>query len=143
MLNIILATDIDGGIGFKNKLPWTNKEELNIFRDKTIHQVLIMGKRTFDQISLKNRQIVVVSRDKSIEQAIEEATKLTTNGTIWIAGGKFVYDYFFNSNLDYTIHISILNDRYICDTYVYLNFHKYKVIEKTKYYTFTHYVLST
>ena len=143
MLNIILATDINGGIGFKNKLPWNNKEELKIFKDKTIHQVLIMGKRTFDQLSLKNRQIVVVSREKSIEQAIEEATKLSNNGNIWIAGGKFVYEYFFNSDMEYTIHISILNDQYICDTYVHLNFHKYKLIEKNIYNTFTHYVFST
>lgn len=143
MLNIILATDINGGIGLKNKLPWNNREELKIFKDKTIHQVLIMGKRTFDQLSLKNRQIVVVSREKSIEQAIEEATKLSNNGNIWIAGGKFVYEYFFNSDMEYTIHISILNDQYICDTYVYLNFHKYKLIETNTYNTFTHYVFST
>ena len=51
-------------IGRDNKLPWHLPEELKWFKQMTIYQVVIMGRRTFESLSkpLPSRETIVVSR---------------------------------------------------------------------------------
>ena len=64
---ILLATDAHGGLALSNgELPWKNtsdgKKDMNIFKKRTINQVVIMGRKTFDIIGiLKNRINIVIS----------------------------------------------------------------------------------
>lgn len=65
MISFIVAFDEDRGIGLKGSLPWHIKDDLKVFRQKTIHQTILMGQTTFDHMPtrLKEREIIVVSID--------------------------------------------------------------------------------
>lgn len=51
-------------IGRDNQLPWHLPEELKWFKQMTIHQVVIMGRRTYESIGrpLPQRETIVISR---------------------------------------------------------------------------------
>lgn len=51
-------------IGRDNKLPWRLPEELKWFKKMTIHQVVIMGRKTFESLGkpLPNRETIVLTR---------------------------------------------------------------------------------
>ena len=101
MLNVILAIDLNGGLGKDGVLPWNIKDELKLFKEKTMNSVLIVGRKTFETLPfLKDRQIFCVARQfktlnsnqnvsilfQSIEDAISESQKL--NKEIYIIGGS-------------------------------------------------------
>lgn len=150
MINIIIATDTDGGIGYKNRLPWFIPEELKIFREKTIGNIVIIGKRTHDSIpNLKNRDIFIVSQDNPLSSCIDKAIILSqdTGKKIWICGGKYVYETFMKnySHLLDEIHMSIIHcPNLVSDTFIDLKllqgylFDKELLVSHPK---FNHYVL--
>lgn len=55
--SLILATDLRGGIGLNNDLPWKgivdNKEDMQWFRDKTKGKIVVMGYNTWVSIGRK------------------------------------------------------------------------------------------
>ena len=72
--NMILAMDVNGGIGKNNTLPWPHhKEDMKQFRDKTIgheNNCIIMGSNTFKSIGnkpLPKRMNYVLTR-KNLQQ---------------------------------------------------------------------------
>ncbi len=49
MINAIFAVDFNGGMGFNGTLPWPhNKEDMTNFYNTTMGQVVVMGRRTWD-----------------------------------------------------------------------------------------------
>ena len=50
MFEIIVAKSKNNVIGKNGILPWTNKEEMKLFREITLGNVVIMGKKTYDSI---------------------------------------------------------------------------------------------
>jgi len=154
MINIILAVDSNFGIGKEGKLPWNISEELNIFKEKTMNAVLIMGRKTVEHLpKLKDRLLFCVSRQivisdnnfiintKSIEEALKEAK--ATGKKVFIAGGAQVYNHFF-SNIekypDVNLHISILKGEYSCDTRLDKSILRhFYVVNKIDYPEFVHY----
>lgn len=141
-INLIVACDNAFGIGYRGTLPWKIKEELNIFKTKTLNSVLIVGRKTYETLSsLKDRTILCVSKIpncfSSIESAIDYAS--TLNKEIYVAGGGEIYDYVLKKNIIQKIHISVLNDQYLCDTYINFPFDKWVIEKETKYDKFIHY----
>jgi dihydrofolate reductase len=66
MISAILAVDDRGGIGWKDSLPWPkNREDMGWFRERTINQIVVMGRKTWESLGsyapLKGRLNVVVS----------------------------------------------------------------------------------
>ena len=62
MFNVIIAMTKKGGIGFENKIPWKCVEELQLFKNITNDNVLIVGRKTYESLPLlKNRIIMVLS----------------------------------------------------------------------------------
>jgi dihydrofolate reductase len=55
-LSIIVAMDVRGTIGQGAALPWGDIKDIKWFREKTLHQSLIMGRKTFDSIVTRNGQ---------------------------------------------------------------------------------------
>eukprot|EP00871_Galdieria_phlegrea_P005648 jgi/Galph1/6084/GphlegSOOS_G4688.1 len=50
-LRIIVALNkSNGGIGIEGKLPWTLKKDLKMFRERTLNNPVIMGKKTWESI---------------------------------------------------------------------------------------------
>ncbi|MFU0791111.1 dihydrofolate reductase [Virgibacillus proomii] len=64
MISFIVAMDKNHVIGLNNRLPWRLPRDLRFFKEKTTHQTIIMGRKTFDSIGkpLPNRKNIVLSR---------------------------------------------------------------------------------
>ena len=154
MINVILAMDLNGGLGKEGVLPWNIKDELKLFKEKTLNTILIVGRKTFETLPyLKDRQIFCIARQfktlnsnqnvsilfQSIEEAINEAEKF--NKQIYIIGGSEIYDYVFKNFKDkLKVHLSIINNKYNCDRYFNLShLENLYVSKEIKHSEFTHY----
>ncbi|HEX8623340.1 MAG TPA: dihydrofolate reductase [Allosphingosinicella sp.] len=65
-LTSIVAVNHEGVIGCGNALPWRLKTDMRFFRESTIGNVVLMGRKTFDSLGRKclpRRYNVVVSHD--------------------------------------------------------------------------------
>lgn len=153
MYELILAVDQNYGIGYENKLPWFCKEELEIFKNKTVNNAIIVGSNTFNYLPfLEDREIFVLARriyypnTKNKYTIIHDisSAKEFTDKKIIIAGGSQVYNYALSfPNYVDTIHMSVMKKQYTCDTW----FDKkllddFVIVEQQDYEEFTHYVLS-
>lgn len=155
-INIILAIDENGGIGLKNKLPWFISDELKIFKQKTLNNTLIVGRKTLEELPLlldrnifcisknfksvrsKNRVVILFS---NIEDAIEESLKLDKE--VFVIGGNQIYNYVFQnlkSKYNFKVHISFIKNKFECDTFFDLkNLKDFYITKKDDYELFTHY----
>ena len=63
MISFIVAFDPNQGIGFKGSLPWHISDDLKLFKQNTLHQQIVMGRTTYDNLpkKLNDRHIIVVS----------------------------------------------------------------------------------
>ena len=122
MISIIVAVDKNWLIGNGDSLPWSLKEDLLYFKEKTMGKYVIMGKKTYSGINKKlhGRKIIVLSRDKKplrdvvVASSIEEALSLA-DGEIMIAGGKSVYAQFLE-RAD-RIYLTIIDEEFKGDVY--------------------------
>jgi len=142
MLNIIVAVSkqINGklGIGNGNRMAWKSKEELNMFKEKTMGCVLIMGRSTIEDLPiLTGRDIYCLSKNNSnfdridtigknsvrifnsILDAIRDAKETYPNKKIFIAGGEQIYDLVMSEYIKYVneIHISYMKTEYKCNKF--------------------------
>ncbi|MFQ5620602.1 MAG: dihydrofolate reductase [Candidatus Nanoarchaeia archaeon] len=125
MITIIAAIASNGVIGKDGKLPWSIHGELKHFKERTINNTVVMGRRTYNSTAhpLINRNNIVISTTleqkecidlcRSYEEAIEKAK--TYNKQIFIIGGTRVY----KKALEHVNHmiISHLKKAYDGDTY--------------------------
>jgi dihydrofolate reductase/thymidylate synthase len=136
MINIIIAMTQDYGIGLKGRLPWNIKEELQIFRNKTLNNILIVGRKTAETLPfLKDRTIICITNNKNLDtssyknktipfllfdNAIKHCTLNYPTKKIFLAGGASLYTYIITNyyHLVKKIHISVIKDSYECDTFV-------------------------
>lgn len=164
-IKVIACCDKNYGIGINNDLPWRIKEEMNIFKNKTIgnkNNCVIMGKNTYLSIPKKYRPLserknCIITKDVNIKlddnivfiNNLDEDFKLLLNNTnydeYWIIGGELLYKTFFEkyNNLISEIHISIINDCYNCNKFFpKINNNLFTLKEKKIYLNsnFTHYV---
>lgn len=144
IVSLILACTLDGGIGFNNDIPWYIKDDLLKFKkitsetnDKTKKNAVIMGSNTYMSLpvkKLKDRINIVISRSDEKNNiymendiikfcSIDLALKYCENNDIiektFVIGGSYLYNYFLENNKDiYSIYLSIIKDRYECDTHI-------------------------
>lgn len=107
-INFILTTNKDNVIGINNKLPWHIREDLLYFKKLTINNMVIMGYYTFLSLNLKplsdRLNIVITSKYESyknesnliflssVENAIQYGLLLDDIQSIWIIGGRSLYE---------------------------------------------------
>ena len=61
MFNIIACSTKSFGIGKDGNLPWYISEELKLFKKITLNNILLIGRKTMDNIKpLKNRNVFVL-----------------------------------------------------------------------------------
>ena len=118
-MNIIVAMCKNRGIGKNGKIPWSLKEDMVFFKNKTTgngNNAVIMGRKTFESLNKKEglpkRDNYVISSRKlftdkekcflynDISKAcldIMESEKKYEN--VWVIGGQQIYDWFLNNNL--------------------------------------------
>jgi dihydrofolate reductase len=105
----IVAVSLNGVIGKDNELPWHLPLDLNFFKEKTAHSIIIMGRKTFESIGrlLPHRFHIVISNKakesflsherlrvvSSLEDAVELANELSKEWKkeVFIIGGAGVF----------------------------------------------------
>ena len=103
-ISIIVAKDKNNAIGKDDKLLVHLPKDLKMFKDKTINNIIIMGRKTFQSIgkALPNRINIIITRDKdfvaenclifnSIDDAIESLENNYLEKEIFIIGGGEIY----------------------------------------------------
>lgn len=109
MVKFIWAQDSNGLIGNKGKLPWSNKSELNYFKNQTTGGIVVMGLNTWKSIGstpLKNRVNIVLTHKDEIDGYDDDNVYIANNvdevikfyeehdKDIWIIGGASTYKVF-------------------------------------------------
>lgn len=76
-IDIIVAVDLNGGIGYKGDLLIKNKHDLRRFRKLSINSSCLMGSKTFLSLPnpLINRENIIVTRDKDFKVSTESHNK--------------------------------------------------------------------
>ena len=104
MIGLIVAYDINRLIGKDGSMPWYIPGELKRFRQLTVNNIVIMGRKTFQALSkpLSDRINIVLSQSESFEgENLYTASNLTDALTmakenwpdkdIFIGGGANLY----------------------------------------------------
>jgi len=125
-MKLILACDLKGGIGYKNKLPWDKIQgDLPRFKKLTENKVVVMGRHTWESLPKKPLQkrinIVISNTLKELDDAIvlPNIGRLKGAEDVWILGGnKLVQSVWDNIS---EIHLTLVLTEYNCDTYIDLN----------------------
>jgi dihydrofolate reductase len=125
MIKMIACVDADGGIGKDNKLLPHLPKDLEHFKNTTLGEVCVFGRKTYDSLPfkpLKDRVNVVLTRNKKASyegcktaRSIEEVVKMSKEQDIYICGGDNVYEQFM-PHADELI-ISQLEEVYDADTF--------------------------
>lgn len=100
MIAIIAAYAKNRVIGRGGKIPWDIKGEQNRFKELTTGNVVVMGRKTYEEIGrpLPGRDTIVLSKTSKYEgehcqtaRTLEEALQLAYGRDIYISGGEGVY----------------------------------------------------
>jgi dihydrofolate reductase len=121
-MKLILACDPNGGIGYKNKLPWDKIQgDLPRFKQLTENGIVVMGRNTWESLPkkpLSNRVNVVISNTLKTEDAIvlPNLGRLKNAQGAWIIGGaKLIESAWEHVN---EIHLTFVLAEYTCDTFI-------------------------
>ena len=117
-IHLIWAQEINSGIGKDGKLPWYISEDIQNFKKLTLDSTILMGRKTWNSLSIrplsKRRNIVLSSKEvadaecyTSIEECIE---KLDDEGIkkLFVIGGSTVYCNFIHRADE--LHITQVNE---------------------------------
>ena len=100
MIALIVAFSKNRVIGNKGMIPWKIKGEQKRFKELTTGNVVIMGRRSYEEIGkpLPNRTTIVVSNTKKFESmncttatSLNEALKMAEGKNVYISGGAGLY----------------------------------------------------
>jgi|UniRef100_A0A6C0J1W6 thymidylate synthase len=147
-MKLILVVDECMGIGYKNGLPWKDKEELKLFKSITTNSTLVCGRKTAENLPyLKDRTLVCITRNKHIDTSnwnnhVIVLNELPENDdNTFIAGGLQIYQMALERPKYITeIYLSIMKNSYESDTFFNKKWLDDFVIEEsTEFETFTHY----
>ena len=100
MIGLIVARSKNNVIGKGGKIPWNIDGEKQQFKELTTGNVVMMGRRTYEEIGhpLPNRETIVVSKSKKFEgdgvctaTSFSEALEKAKGKNVYIAGGYGLY----------------------------------------------------
>lgn len=129
-LAIIVATDLQGGIGYHGKIPWFGQfpEDLKFFVSTTKHAQCVMGYNTYADILtnhpnstndlLPNRyNYVLTDKDAHLQKAtaIQSLDDIQVFGPIVIIGGSKTYQQYLHQTD--VVFLTTIKNTYTCDAY--------------------------
>lgn len=135
-LEAILAIARNNAIGLDGKLPWHLPIELKLFKEVTMHHVLIMGRKTYESLPgiLPNREHIIISQSLnsihgvhnaiSVEHALSIAESLAPQ-KVFVIGGKRIFDELIPQCN--AIHVSRIMREFNADTFYDFNFQGYTI----------------
>ncbi len=101
-IKAIAAMSINRVIGDAGEIPWHLPRDFQWFRECTLGQTVVMGRKTLESIGkpLPNRRTVLVSRSArpgeypgvTVVREIEQIPEVDAQGDIWICGGAEIYE---------------------------------------------------
>ena len=123
MISLIVAYAQNYVIGKDGKIPWNLEDDRQRFKKLTLGSVVIMGRRTFEEIykkfgkGLPGRETIVISNTKvfkgenyrtvaSLQEALKTAVRLFPQKDIFICGGEAVYREAISLNLPERLYIT-------------------------------------
>lgn len=101
MIALIVAYAQNRVIGNKGMIPWKIKGEQKRFKELTTGNVVIMGRRSYEEIGkpLPNRTTIVISTTKDFTaencytaKSLDEALEIAGNRDVYISGGARLYE---------------------------------------------------
>ncbi|NBV82679.1 dihydrofolate reductase [bacterium] len=136
--SIVVAADLNNGIGIRNGLPWKIKADMAYFKTLTSaapegkFNVVIMGRKTFESLPdsyrpLPGRMNVVITRQQdyeaesvtvvpSLEAGLARCASDPTVNRVFVIGGGQVYDTaILHHKLD-AIYLTRVVHAFECDT---------------------------
>lgn len=96
MIGLIVARSKNNVIGRNGKIPWKIKGEQKQFRELTTGNVVIMGRKSYEEIGhpLPNRKNIIVSKSKNFTGenlitvgSLQEAIAISKGEDIYVSGG--------------------------------------------------------
>jgi dihydrofolate reductase len=143
---LIVAVDNNGCIGINNQLPFKLKEDLKIFKQKTINNIVVMGRKTFESFGsrpLPNRDHYILSRSlpegflmenvyvfNTVEKLLDELMNIEKE--VWVIGGGEIYNLLYKYCDEF--HIThIYAESETCDTYFDVKPYFYDIIDENHY----------
>lgn len=101
MIALIVAFAKNQVIGSNGCIPWRIKGEQKRFKELTTNNVVIMGRRSYEEIGkpLPNRTTIVISNTKNFDEencitakTLTQAIELAGTKDIYISGGARLYE---------------------------------------------------
>ena len=95
MIGLIVARSTNNVIGKKGCIPWNIDGELSQFKELTMGNAVVMGRRTYEEIGhpLPGRKVIVVSGSAKYEgnnictvRSVEEAIEAAAGANVYFAG---------------------------------------------------------
>jgi len=131
-MKLILACDPNGGIGYQNKLPWSNIQgDLPRFKRLTEGHPVVMGRNTWDSLPKKplpNRINIVVTSRPFVEHGVASINRLLNYPDLyWLIGGAKLIEQawpYINE-----IHLTKVYDHYACDTFIDLLYIEHNYVQ--------------
>ena len=132
LFNIIAACDNKNGIVYKNKLPWVITKDLRRFKELTMNNIVIMGRKTWESLIIKPlpyRCNIVISSTleddrvdhifKTFDQALTyiDVSKIYNSKTVYVIGGEQLYKEAINNILCDKVLITEVYKNHLCDTH--------------------------
>ena len=122
-MKLIIACDPKGGIGYENKLPWSNIEgDLPRFKELTTGKTVVMGRNTYESLPKKplpNRLNIVVT--SKIIEGVRTIPNISILDSInlkdaWMIGGaKLINTHWWCID---EIHLTKTFAEYTCDSFI-------------------------
>jgi dihydrofolate reductase len=135
--SVIVATDFNLGIGVDDTIPWKCKYDMKFFKEITMNNDIVMGRKTWDSIkspSLEGRNVFVLTRNKccldyknnvffvSNVEYIDyiRVKRRWLHRKLFVAGGSTIYNYFFQNHLDgmREVYHNVIESEFSCDTFL-------------------------
>lgn len=129
---LIVAMDLERGIGKNNDLMWHLPDDMKFFKETTSGQVVVMGRKNYDSIPeryrpLPNRENVVLTRDTAFEapdcvvfHSLESCLnhyKGEQDRTVFIIGGGEIYRLAIEANVVQEMYITHVQKVYDAETF--------------------------
>eukprot|EP00210_Caulerpa_lentillifera_P007153 g6843.t1 len=143
---VIVALSENGGIGFQGDMPWSIPSDLAHFyrvttsvQDPTKHNVVIMGRHTWNSIPSKYRplpkrlnivlthhpdQLSEVSSQVLTAESLNEAMELINQASldtqvenVYVIGGRSLFEEAMQDSNCISLHVTLVEGEFNCDTY--------------------------
>lgn len=129
---LIVAMDLERGIGRNNDLMWHLPADMKFFKETTQNHIVVMGRKNYESIPekyrpLPNRENVVLTRNEGYEAAdcnvfhsLDECLSYYKNEnerTVFIIGGGQIYKEALEANVIDEMFITHINKTYGADTF--------------------------